>query len=147
MRGVYLAAVWLHVLAAMTWVGGMIVFVVALMPIVRRQDEAVRTAFFEAFGRRFRTVSWICLVILAVTGVVNLWMRGVRPDDVLRPEWRASPFGHLVLLKLSLVGLAVVMSALHERAIARRHARWLGRLTLVVGVAIVAVAVLLVRAS
>lgn len=146
MRWIYLTAVWLHVLAAMTWVGGMVVFVAAVMPFFRRQDEAVRAAFLKEFGRRFRAVSWICFAILATTGAFNLWMRGVQVSDFLRPEWRSSSFGHLVLLKLGLVLLAVVMSGLHERAAARWQARWLGRLTLVVGLAIVAVAVVLVRA-
>ena len=31
MRGLYLVSVWLHILAAMTWVGGMVIFVAAVM--------------------------------------------------------------------------------------------------------------------
>jgi uncharacterized membrane protein len=32
MRGIYLVSVWLHILAAMTWMGGMVLFVAAVMP-------------------------------------------------------------------------------------------------------------------
>jgi len=145
MRFLYLASVWLHILAAMTWVGGMVVFVLALMPFLRRQSGAVRAALLEDFGRRFRNVEWLCFVVLAATGTFNLWMRGVRLGDFARPEWRASAFGELVLLKVSLVFVAMVITWLHERAVSSRHARWLGRLTLVVALAIVAVAVGLVR--
>ena len=42
MRGVYLASVCLHVLAAMTWVGGMVIFVAAVMPYFRNQDDKAR---------------------------------------------------------------------------------------------------------
>lgn len=145
MRGVYLASVWLHVLAAMAWIGGMVVFVAAVMPYFRRQPEAVKTAFLEWFGRRFRTVSWTCFTILAVTGTFNLWARGVRLADVVRPEWHATAFGRIVLLKLTLVAAAILLTVLHERTAAAAWARWVGRGLLVVGLAVVAAAVLLVR--
>ena len=146
MRGVYLASVCLHVLAAMTWVGGMVIFVAAVMPYFRNQDDKAREAFLQWFGARFRTLSRRCFAILAVTGFLNLWMRGVRIEDFLRAEWRGTAFGHLVLVKLALVVLAVATAALHERPATRRQARWLGRSLLLFGLAIVAVAVMLVRA-
>ena len=146
MRGVYLASVCLHVLAAMTWVGGMVIFVAAVMPYFRNQDDKAREAFLQWFGARFRTLSWTCFAVLAVTGFFNLWMRGVRIEDFLRAEWRGTAFGHLVLVKLALVVLAVATAALHERPATRRQARWLGRSLLLFGLAIVAVAVMLVRA-
>lgn len=146
MRGIYLVSVWLHVLAAMTWVGGMVVFVTALMPFFRGQPETTRAAFLQDFGRRFHAVTWVCFSLMLVTGAFNLWMRGVRAGDFLRPEWHASSFGQLVLAKVTLVLLAVVISSLHERVTGRGQARWLGRLTLLLGLAIVWVAVLMVRA-
>jgi putative copper export protein len=145
MRGVYLASVTLHILAATAWMGGMVLFASIVMPYFRRQPDSARAAFLEWFGPRFRTMSWLCLAVLVVTGVFNLWARGVRIDDVLRPEWRSTPFGHMVLVKLGLVALAVAVSVAHERMSCAR-ARWLGRSLLVLGVAIVAAAVMLVRA-
>ena len=146
MRGVYLASVWIHILAAMTWMGGMMAFVVLVMPYFRGQSEAARADFLKWFGPRFEAVSWICLAILAVTGAFNLWIRGVQPRDFLRPEWRATSFGQLLLWKLALVALVTALSATHARAGLGSQARWLGRALLVVGLAIVAVAVSLVRA-
>jgi putative copper export protein len=130
----------------MTWVGGMVIFVAAVMPLLRRQDPAVRAASIAWFGRRFRAVSWMCFGVLAVTGLLNLWVRGVRVDDVWRPEWRATTFGHLILVKLALVALAVAMSVVHERLATPRLARWLGRSLLILGLGIVGLAVMLVRA-
>jgi uncharacterized membrane protein len=145
MRGAYLASVWLHVLAAMTWIGGMVVFVVVVMPYFRRQPEAVKTAFLSWFGPRFRAVSWTCFAILASTGTFNLWARGVRVADFMRPEWHATPFGQLVLLKLTLVGVAVLLTIVHDRTASAASARLMGRSLLLVGLAIVAAAVMLVR--
>lgn len=146
MRGIYLASVWLHILAAMTWAGGMVTFVVLVMPYFRRQPEAARADFLNWFGPRFETVSWICLAILVATGTFNLWARGVQPGDFLRPEWRATDFGRLLQWKLAVVAAMVALSAIHARSGSKAQARWLGRALLVCGLAIVAIAVALVRA-
>ena len=146
MRGEYLAFVWLHVLAAMTWVGGMVVFVLAVMPYFRRRPEAETSQFLEWFGQRFRVVSWTCFSILAITGTFNLWARGVRLTDFVRPEWHQTTFGQMLMLKLTLVAVAVALTILHERKASSTWARWMGRSLLLVGLAIVAAAVALVRA-
>ena len=147
MRPVYLASVFLHILAAMTWIGGMVMFVGAVMPVLKRRGAEEREAFLADFGPRFGRVAWTSFSVLIVTGVVNLAMRGVHISDFLREEWRDSSFGHGVLLKLGLVLLALVLSLLQTRVVSRTRARWLGRLGLIVGLAIVAVAVALVRGS
>jgi uncharacterized membrane protein len=146
MRGLYLAAVWLHIMAAMTWAGAMVAFVVLVMPYFRAQPEPSREAFLKWFGPRFERVSWICLAILALTGTFNLWARGVQPGDFLRPEWRATSFGRLLQWKLALVAIVTILSATHARAASGAQARWLGRALLVFGLAIIAIAVALVRA-
>jgi len=146
MRGIYLVSVWLHILAAMTWMGGMVIFVAAVMPYFRRRPEDERTRFLDWFGDRFRVVSWWCFGTLIATGSFNLWARGVRFEDLFRAEWHTSTFGRLAVIKLTLVAVAMAISAAHERITARRWARWMGRSLLLVGCAIVAVAVLLVRA-
>ena len=145
MRSLYLASVCLHILAAMIWMGGMVFFVVAVMPWARRLSEPDRRAFLGAFGRRFRDVAWTCYGVLAITGLFNLWIRGVRPSDVLHAGWRSSLFGQVVVVKLVLFLLAVLATSAHKHVVARWQARWLGRLSLALGVAIVAVAVVLVR--
>lgn len=147
MRGIYLVSVWLHILAAMTWMGGMVLFVAAVMPYFRNRPEDERTRFLEWFGARFRAVSWWCFGALIATGSFNLWMRGVHLADLARAEWHATTFGRLAMIKLTLVAIAVIISAAHERVTARQWARWMGRSLLLIGFAIVAIAVLLVRAS
>ena len=131
----------------MTWMGGMVLFVAAVMPYFRRRPDDERTRFLDWFGTRFRVLSAWCFATLVVTGSFNLSMRGVTAGDLLRAEWHATPFGRLAMIKLSLVAIAVVVSATHERMRSRAAARWMGRSLLFLGLAIVAIAVLLVRAS
>ena len=144
MRILYLASVWLHVMAAMTWVGGMVLFVVAVMPYFLGRTSAEKAAFLEWFTPRFRTTAWVCFATLAITGTFNLWARGVRVDTVLQREWWITGFGHVLAIKLALVAIAVALSVSHERA-APARARLMGRALLLVGLAIVAAAVSLVR--
>jgi uncharacterized membrane protein len=147
MRAAYLVSVWIHILAAMTWMGGMVLFVVAVMPYFRGRPETERAAFLEWFGGRFRSLTWTCFSLLAITGLFNLWMRGVRHDDFLRPAWLSTTFGQIVAAKLTLVIIAIAVSVLHERVASRCRARWMGRALLLIGLAIVALAVMLVRAA
>lgn len=145
MRAVYFASIWLHVLAAMTWVGGMVLFVAAVMPYFRGRPEAEKSAFLEWFGPRFRIISWASFAVLAITGTFNLWARGVRFDDLLRSEWWTTGFGHAFATKLVLVVIALAITVSHERTTPAR-ARLLGRALLLVALGIVGAAVSLVRA-
>lgn len=145
MRAFYLVMVWLHVVAATIWIGGMAICATAVMPVVRSLAEPVRARFLYDFIGYFRRVMWWSLGVLAVTGTLMLWLRGVQFADVLNPEWRASSWGRLAMLKIALVLTTAVIALVHERVRALWLARWLGRVTLALGIVIVAIAVLLVR--
>ena len=74
----HLFFVWLHILAAAIWIGGMVFLALVLVPVVRRpeyRDHAWRLVHLT--GTRFRWVGWVCLGILAVSGFVNLDFRGI----------------------------------------------------------------------
>ena len=90
-------------LAAITWIGGMLFIALVLVPVTRRlEDPTVRTRLVQETGRRFRTVGWIALPVLVVTGLLNLWSH---------PDLLSSPRLHW---KLGLVGLALILSAFHD---------------------------------
>jgi putative copper resistance protein D len=98
-----LAARVLHVLAAITWIGGMLFIALVLVPVVRRlSDASLRTRLVHEVGLRFRTVGWIALGFLLASGLVNLWYR---PHllSITRFQW-----------KLGLVLLALVLSVVHD---------------------------------
>ncbi len=69
------AALWLHVLAAMIWVGALAFFGVAFVPAARAlaPDEAI--VAFERGRRALRTLSWIAIQLLLVTGGLNVYFR------------------------------------------------------------------------
>lgn len=164
MHALYLFSVWLHILAATAWIGGMFFLVLVVVPWLRRSPSADAGAFLRETGLRFRGVGWACFGILALTGAFNLWTRGVRPYDFVDGDWLASPFGHSVVAKLGLFGIVLALSAVHDFVVGpqataalaqdprsaqtrlwRRRASWLGRANVLLALALVAVAVTLVR--
>ncbi|GIX49395.1 MAG: hypothetical protein KatS3mg131_3606 [Candidatus Tectimicrobiota bacterium] len=78
MRLLYLLSVWLHLLAAAVWIGGMAFLTLVLVPIVRQPEHRAQAPLLmHRTGRRFRTVGWTCLLVLFFTGLVNLVYRGL----------------------------------------------------------------------
>jgi uncharacterized membrane protein len=131
---------WAHVLAATTWIGGMLFIALVLVPVSRRLGDAgLRARLVQETGRRFRTIGWHALVLLVVTGLLNLW---------LHPFLLRSP---RLFWKLGLVVLALLLSALHDFVLGPRagipdadpsvrlRASWVARLNVAVALAIVLV--------
>jgi uncharacterized membrane protein len=129
---------WVHVLAAITWVGGMLFIAMVLVPTARALgDLSLRARLIRDSGQRFRTVAWIALAILVATGLVNLWFQ---PFLLRAPRFHA---------KLGLVGLTLILSALHDFVLgpraalpgadpsARVRASWIARVNLLVALAVV----------
>ncbi len=163
----YTLCVWLHILAAAAWVGSMVFFAAVVVPVLRRAPDPRATAeLVRAVGRRYRVLGWIALGVLLVTGVGNLYFRGIGWSDLMSPAWRASPFGRALMWKLGLVDLVLLATAGHElltgkRALeamardpgspaalrARRAASWLGRATMLLSLLVLYLAVALVRGS
>lgn len=129
---------WVHVLSAMTWIGGMLFIALVLVPAARGLGDAtLRTRLVQETGRRFRTIAWIALALLVTTGLLNLWMA---------PELLRSPRFHW---KLGLVILALILSAFHDWVLGPRAGRpgadpatrlrasWIARVNVLVALAIV----------
>ena len=164
MRTLYLLCITLHLVAAATWLGGMLVFVLVLIPALRSESvRAVAPALVQEIGLRVRSVGWLSLVTLATTGVLQLAWRGVSFADLRRPG-PTGAWERLLLAKLALFGVLVVLQAVHDFRIgpragriaherpgspeaerARRLAGWLGRTSFALTLAIIGLAVLLVR--
>jgi putative copper export protein len=160
----YLVSVWLHILAATTWIGGMLFVALVVVPSVRRGDLGNTAKLFGETGRRFRAVGWTCFAVLFLTGCYNLAARGVTLHDFIDRRWVTSPFGRAVVMKLSVFAVVVVLSAVHDYVIGpravvelerdpgspaalrlRRRASLLGRLNALLALVLVGLAVILVR--
>jgi uncharacterized membrane protein len=162
----YQLSVLVHILAAMVWVGGMLFLALVVVPAARTLPPAERSALFNLVGPRFRTVGWVCIGLLLVTGVVNVAYRGVTWVNLFTAELWASEFGRVLTLKLGVIAVMLILSLFHDfvlgpasvrahkpgearpsaEALAlRKRASWLGRITAVLALIVVALGVMLVR--
>ncbi len=129
---------WLHLMAAITWIGGMLFIALVLVPVARRlSDPALRGRLLQETGRRFRTIGWVALGLLLASGLASLWVR---------PYLLGAPRFHW---KLALVALALVLSAVHDFVLGpqagrpgadpslRVRASWVARLNVLVVLVVV----------
>jgi len=156
----YSTLVVLHILAAVSWVGGMIFLSLVLAPLVRGRKAAPEfMALFRSAALRFRPVVWIAIAVLLATGPILLSQRGIH---VMEPaSWTG-----IVMVKLTLVGLLLFLTMLHDlvlgpnvsrvsaipepqrttgEQIVFKTARWIPRLSLFIALAVVIAATVLAR--
>lgn len=156
----YRALVFLHVVAACLWVGGLLFFALVLVPALRRSRDPRTVELVRAVGKQFRVVGWIDLGVLVATGIGNLLYR-VPLSTLTEGAFWGSDFGRLLAMKLGLVLAMVGISIVHDvvgiRAMdaassgtasaqsLRRFASQLGRATAMLALGVVLLATLLVR--
>lgn len=143
--------VWIHMLAAMFWIGGMLFFSLVLISSLRGLPPPQRTDLMSRIGQRYRRAGWISLAVLLVTGLLRLYRLGFVP--LAADGW--------IWAKLALVLVIVGLTLLHDlilgpRSIQRsrsterphplqRTVRWIARLNLVIGLFVVLAAIYLAR--
>lgn len=157
----YQLTVYLHLLAAVVWVGGIVFLATVAVPLARQLDQPLRTRVISEAGRRFRAIGWASLAVLLVTGIINMGYRGATLENTLNGTFWATPFGRTLAEKLALVALMAMVSAVHDFVIGPRSVRlaqegkdiaslritasWLARITLLLALVILFLAVMLVR--
>lgn len=158
MHALFLMSVWLHIVAAVAWIGGALFLTIVFVPALR--DPAMRDgglALLHRAARRFLWVAWICFAVLIVTGAFNLLMRvGMDPAILAGREFWTGAYGGTLAWKLLVFGVILVLSALHDFVLGplaskastgrvRAAVRWMGRVNLLLGLLVIALAVGLVR--
>ncbi len=158
--------IFLHILAALVWVGGLFFVVLVLRPVVGKlEPQSLQGKLYDLIGRQFRRIGWIALTILIITGLLNLHFRGVGMDQLASATFWRSGWGALLAVKLSLVAIVLVFSYLHDFRLApaltqklqdpsisgeaihrlRKQVSWLARINGLLVMVIIALAMLLAR--
>lgn len=163
----YIINVYIHILSAMMWIGGILFMVFVIVPILRKLEVKSQAAVFvHKVGVQFRLVGWIALVLLLITGILNLGFRGYHWADFFDGNLFKGSFGHDLAVKLACVTLIYIISAIHDFYIGpkatelwqqkpddpqvkklRKQAGLIGRLNLILGLVVVFEAVMLVRGT
>jgi len=166
MRSLYFLSVWLHILAAATWVGGMMALAFVVIPALRDPElQPVRAKALHLMGLRLRVVGWVSLAVLLVTGLYNVAAHGFGLSDAFTGVLWKGAFGRTLAEKLSTFVVLVLLNAAHDfwvgpkvTALAlrsgnpsaegekwRKAALWLGRLVFLLSLWMVALGIMLVR--
>ncbi|MDE3018301.1 MAG: CopD family protein [Nitrospirota bacterium] len=152
--------VWIHLTAAVLWIGGMLFLSLTVVPVLQQGTFAPhRGPFFKAMALRFRRFVWLCILLLLVTGP-PLLSRHVA--SLLDP----TTWPPIVYAKLGLVSLLLLLTAVHDLilgpAVGRLHtvpeqartdrdrllvrsARWVPRISLLLALVILYAAAALAR--
>lgn len=151
---------WLHLLAAVAWIGGMVFLSLVLVPILKREPFAAqRGALIRAAALRFRLVVWSAIAVLLMTGPLLVLGRGWSFGE---PGGRPA----VLAVKLILIAILLALTVAHDFFIGPRVGRilqtpttlrtsrdrlfvasssWLPRLSLLLALAVLFAAVSLAR--
>ena len=112
----YFVNVTVHVFAALLWLGGMFFLAAVGAPVLRKvEDPRARRELFRALGAQFRLVGWACIVVLLVTGTLNLWFRGLLSWEVLRAaDFWGTRYGVALGWKLASVTVMLTVQGIHD---------------------------------
>jgi len=152
MNTLYHISVWLHIVGVSFWIGGMLFLPLVLLPAIK--DHADRRNLLMVTGLKFRFIGYIVLALLLITGILNMYLRGI---DV---SWRflvMSRYGQLVITKLILFFSILAISLVHDIQARKRLlseegqrkfkiiARWSGRMLLLISLTMAYIGVVLSR--
>ncbi len=106
---------WLHVIAAVTWIGGNLILAMVIVPHFRQNLPPVRRIqLLTEIGRRFEPVVWGCVGVLFFTGIVNIFYA----VDFTSPTALSGAFMRTLLIKIGLFFVLVILTALHGMVLA-----------------------------
>lgn len=170
----YQAAVFIHLASAIVWIGGSLFLALVLIPVLRRfaappgQPPVLPPDMLGTMARRFRVISWICIVLLVATGLYILPTRyGIGFAEFFS---LGGHFAATLQLKVALVAVVIWLSAVHDFIIGpytnrlieamqagaeppgylpalRKAVVWIARINVLLTILIVAVAVRMTRGT
>jgi copper resistance protein D len=112
---------WLHILAVTVWVGPQIFLFAAALPAIRTiEDRQARARVMRVIVTRFGWLAWIAMGVIVLSGISNLFQVG--GDTPL--SWASANdfrYGRIFAEKMVLVGIAVVLTALHTFVVGPRQ--------------------------
>lgn len=151
---------WGHLVAASIWVGGSIFIGIVLAPLLKTISDSVegRLSIMIRVGRKFNKIAIPSLIVLIASGIYNSLGVLSRPDTIL-----STNYGIILVIKVILVVILIITFAVHVRLIRteiekkiesrefsadvvqrlRSKIIMLGRITVIVSIAILLMAALL----
>ena len=110
---------WVHILAATIWVGPQVFLFVAVVPAMRTvEDMQARARAMRVLTTRFGYLAWGAMAVLVITGIANLYEHDLGIEALFDRN-----FGTIFEIKMTLVILTIVLTALHSFVLGPRVLR------------------------
>jgi uncharacterized membrane protein len=107
----------IHVFSAIIWIGGSIFLTLVMVPVARGMEpSAMGFLLLWRAALRFSGIVWVLLALLAISGALALYGRGIGFDRFGEDGFWSTEIGVVLLVKLVLVGLMLVISGYHDFA-------------------------------
>lgn len=155
MTTAYYISVWLHIICAAFWIGGMLFLPLVLLPAIKNNPE--RRKLLMATGLKFRFYGYIVLTLAFLTGLLNVYTRGLTFSWSFFTE---SNYGKLVSVKIILFIVMLLTSLVHDMLAGKKAmeqmgeqesarfklvARWTGRILLLIAFTMAFIGVVISR--
>ena len=159
----FVVSMWVHLLAAITWIGGLLFITMVLVPTLRVPEIRPNAlVLLRTTGRKFQRIAYATFVTLVATGAANLYLKAGSWGAVgaLLP----TTYGHLLTAKVGLVLVVIALALYHDFIVGpaaarameadprggaamslRKRASWIGRINTLLSLVIMTLALLLVR--
>lgn len=151
----YYTSVFFHVVSAAFWVGGMLFLPLVMLPGIKNNPDKVSILY--STGLKFRFYGWFAMAILVITGILNMYLRGM---PLTLQALTENTYGILVTYKLFLFAGIIAVSGFHDIMMGKKTieemqkntntnfkliARWSGRMMLLLSLAMVYIGIILSR--
>ncbi len=114
---------WIHIVAVTVWLGPQLFMFLVTVPAVRViEDPAVRLQVMRVIVTRFGWLAWAAMAVIVLSGVSNLFQEADEFGHIWDSEYR---YFQIFSTKMVLVGLMVILTALHTFVIGPKQLRLL----------------------
>ena len=112
---------WIHIVAVTVWIGPQFFMFLVTVPAVRViEDPAVRLQVMRVIVQRFGWLAWAAMAVIVLSGVSNLFQEATEFGHLWDTEYR---YFQIFSTKMVLVGLMVILTALHTFVIGPKQLR------------------------
>ena len=151
----YVISVFLHVIFAAFWIGGMLFLPLILLPGIKNSENRIQ--LLQTTGIKFRFYGWFALSGLVITGAYNMYVKGMPFSWEFLAE---SEYGSLLGIKMLAFVVMIAIGGIHDFYVGNKAieelqtgnsgtikqiARWSGRINLLLALLIAFLGVALSR--
>ncbi len=114
---------WIQIVAVAVWLGPQFFMFLVTVPAVRViEDPEVRLRVMKVIVTRFGWLAWAAMGVIVLSGVSNLFQEADEFGHIWDSEYR---YFQIFSTKMVLVGLMVILTALHTFVIGPKQLRLL----------------------